>query len=291
MIAKEDRIRNTSVTHGIDFNGMPLVVWPGGYSTERLHSGWSQRRDMPLGTVLVAQNEPEATTLTMIFAIPNAMPGLHREFGGLGRNIDAILQFAGKYGLLGVREVEQKHEFEAGTMTRYAEPLDDWLLEIERMRIAISVSEALLAGDKIGEVYLRTGLADGTLATLAREFDGTYRDVRHLQWVVREGIQTKDVRSQAENLLDGMVARLLGSAITLKLPSQRSQPLVLRPHTLLGLITMCLIYEVLGIGVRKQRCSVCGSMFEQVDVRALYCSQACKARAYRERKRGGKNGN
>jgi hypothetical protein len=220
-------------------------------------------------------------------------PALFRVFVGTDPTEEGVLAFANTYGRLG----------EGGLHTEAfdsAEPLATWTDAIATMRGVVETWDAAVAGD------------DGLLGELIRwdEERGLHRltedgQPQHLLDLsgklqvdlVNTGMRNREPtpeqrRIAAMNFVQAEVSRQLARAAPPALlwyDNHTRLRLHLKPETLLGALWLQFAQAISGNKAFRQ-CVVCGTWYELDSETARkkknYCSDACRSKAYRDRKLG-----
>lgn len=202
--------------------------------------------------------------------------GLFREFVELKPTEAQILEFANRYGQLGLH-VDLPHEAPFGLTLLRCETLEAWKQEIEDLTSAVSLWDALAAGRR-EELARFKGQFD--LEQLPLAFQRRFHlDEDDPAMAALSAIQT---RAEAR-LIKNVAARLL-------FPGNRPRLRVcLTPLNLLGAIWLQFVAAV-DVLKRFQKCAQCGAPFEisrdprtgkRIDAR--FCSTRCRVNQYRDR--------
>jgi hypothetical protein len=231
--------------------------------------------------------------------------GLFRTFAQLPmENRDAILEFANRYGQLGIGrltdiEVEQDQKIVAGF---WGETWEDWKQAIEEMRRAVEVWRLVDARDRVGLSRLIRRKNELWIYDSHPEL----RDVETPEAFavpppgrVSEKIDPvldlftpDDVFTPAEFLVQRWINQHLKGRATPQLrydPDRGRRVLQIIPESLLS--AMWLQFARWIDGDRKfRRCKECGEWFEistkgdGFRVNREFCSDRCKSKDYRDRK-------
>jgi len=205
--------------------------------------------------------------------------GLHRTFARLKPDPSAVITFANRFGLLGVRSAKHSPALDnslVGTGSGIeVEPFSDWEAESEKLRRALELWDTTIIGNC--EMFPRGHDGNASCALTGPEpcSCADTKDAREaldaLLTDVNQQLETLDVES-------GLVWDASGAGIKMALV----------PHNLLGAIWADF---ALAVGANKhfdryKLCPACGIYFEKHLLKrkdAIYCSDACKSRAYRNR--------
>lgn len=211
---------------------------------------------------------------------PLAEPDLYLRFAELDSTPEAFLGFADSYGfLLG--------ETFATTQFSRIEPLTHWKSEQDNLKRTVRAWEIVSNEDlEALEQYLHVGedgrifyqdqlgfdsLSKDDFRLSGTEGDELGRHLRSLAIIVRRWVNARLKSEVAPQL-----ARSESGG------SNRST-LVLAPQSLAGALWLELAHDMTGSKPLK-RCSVCGRWYQPArPSKGLYCSGACRQKAYRDR--------
>lgn len=130
------RVRMTRNTGATDYWRFPWSRCGGGYELRR-----RERDDLwPVPVIYLSWPQNYSGPTDVYFPLEEA-PGISREFAAI-RTQDECLEFAGKYGLLGLvsRSAEE--------LDMYGEPVSNWLTEARSLRRVYEVWDLIAAGDE-----------------------------------------------------------------------------------------------------------------------------------------------
>lgn len=220
---------------------------------------------------------------------------LHVQFANL-QDDDEIFEFADRYGFLGGHTV-MLQPMDGSAAWVPAEPLSYWRYEVKRVRYLLGLASDLLNGDEF----------TGALIDVQRGGWVGVKSVHQGDWVPEHGDRlpvavdgagddafswgkewkpsSATVRAAGESLL----RHLLGVTLQehtfpwFEIPSRH--PVQFVPTTLLGSIYLLLMARVTGEGKPVMYCEGCGKAFYQADKKRKHCSDACKFRVYRARRK------
>lgn len=222
------------------------TVDPSGHEWFELPEGETDRARM----FIAARN---VTSELRQYAPLRQFPGLHRTFCATEPQPSGIDEFADQYGLLGGSVTKILPHGAAPYVHTEGEFLDDWCDEIGFLRKQVNIWDEYLS---------------------ARSSDFQPRVIEDVA-----GVQAEVNRRLA---IYGAVPRLALDA------SQGNIRGVIVPGSLLGAIWVDFYLAISsgkGLAAYK-KCESCGRFFEKILSRrrdALYCSDACKSKAYRRR--------
>jgi hypothetical protein len=252
---------------------------------QRSHSAWAEEETVelehrPSGETEFANDSPS-------YYEPLTKSGLFLIFAGLPPTEDPIARFANKYGLLGP-PVSTRIRIDAGEGRWYeeeAERFDSWVAEIGGMHDLVGLWKALGSGGREDILCY--------LPCAAK----VWRSVEIWELVWRSSNPAscasawpmQKLRDVAYTYLAAAVNKKLEGRMSAKLPvfsPLRSDDIPVQPDGLLG----ALWYQFgRAIVARKQyrQCQECGTWYEispeTARTNKLFCSTACRSRAYRKR--------
>ncbi|MDI9640026.1 hypothetical protein QM565_30420 [Geitlerinema splendidum] len=213
--------------------------------------------------------------------------GLHREFTKCAGSEEKLVKFANSYGFLGSNVTLVT--LQDGRQV-WAECLGQWLAESYFVKCLIELWEefsvrrnaARLSEIVFPEHDLVTfdetiyGGRESIYSGISEEFHYDNTPV-----ILR---QEKTEFSAARQLLEGHLNRVLTDIIGTEIELLPRPHLKIQAKTLIGQIYMHLIQEMTGVSGKLVKCSQCDSWFRSEHKGTMYCSDACKVRAYRKRK-------
>ncbi len=209
---------------------------------------------------------------------------LHRKFAALSADPDVILTFANQYGTLGRIIVWSDHH-------NSCEFISEWVAEIERLQVLIDIYDGTLAKRRLGiddetkvlSLLRRKRILDNFTAII--DTDNLIRNSRNI-WLMasRPKLYWYILSVEIEREL------ALGVGVTFR-ELKPGATLALHPEDLLAAIYVHFLNEIIGSIRTPIKCTGCGKWFSPKDARSKYCSNACKVRQYRARKREETNGN
>jgi hypothetical protein len=228
-------------------------------------------------------------------------PALFRTFADIPATEEGVLAFANKYGSLGDCKpiVLDGHGPESQRTTGYGELLLTWIEQIHAMQRGIEVWDAFVAGDlsklrqvihvdkdgeRIRAMYLDKG-ERGTSGVLIFDSENYPLDLSPF-------ISSTDVRYPAQFYVQQIINERLQKHTSpirlLYVPKENRLRIHVRPTNLLGCLWLQFARAIDG-NRDYRRCRECGDWLE-ISLTAnrtsrLFCSDACRAKAYRERKK------
>jgi hypothetical protein len=228
-------------------------------------------------------------------------PDLYRTFAHLPTDPDAFLQFANKYGDLGVGIRTEK-----GGMFSGADPRYRWYEEQHHMSSVVDVLDALKNGD---DATLSQWI---TVAKNGARFDRKWANgAAHYAWIttpefpksnlwewIAEASSDEDARRRAaqvwlqEELNKAMARDDDGRAATTTRVlfdlNRKRMGVHIVPRSLLAAMWFQCANALTG-GLHFRNCAHCGRSYEvSPEARrkqSIYCSDRCKVAAYRQRKK------
>jgi hypothetical protein len=262
-------------TSAVELHGYELYELPTGYC-ER--SGW-----LITGRTVTGELRH--------YAPLRQFPGLYRTFSSTKEEPTAIKEFANKYGLLGgnIGAIVPVPEEPAPYRQAMGEFLEDWYQEIRSMRRFVSLWDGLLAARKSGlQPQLVVQGSDSFLVGSG----GSQIASQHADALLFDSLRLGDTLRPALAYLQVEVNRRLDLHLVVpRLALDFGQTSIVgafMPDSLLGAIwTDFYVAITEGKGPEEYKtCASCGRFFEKILARrrdAIYCSDACKSKAYRRR--------
>lgn len=223
-------------------------------------------------------------------------PALFRTFAGLPPKPDEIANFASKWGLLletasdrdgSVLRNAQAVPENTDTFT-FGEPLEIWASAIAHMRIAVQLWEGIQNTDEDALISLLRELRRVPIGVDEEQ------EARHRLWLrstssVDDSLNAREPVEAACDQLSIIINDQLSSALSLMLSRETDMAweLSLNPNGLLNALWLQFAYAIAG-GIQHRACIVCNAWFEVAPGRGRrekrFCSDACRMRAYRNRK-------
>lgn len=247
-------------------------------------SKWRGPFDVPGG-----RNEPRSYGMREYE--PLKVPGLHRSFAAIDGSETGVLAFMAEYGFLGVNtwllETEDLSE------RYFGESLEEWRTESFRMRTLIGLYD-LYRDPKTSEEALEEWIDVGQNAASFRQrfmdrqpgaFKYALSDEFYLQRIPPELAGEPLYRRAARTILREYVASELYRGTIPVIDVGPGSQLSLVPGDLLGAMYVLFMQELLGRADPLVRCASCGKWFVSRHASKIYCSDACKMKAYRQSKK------
>lgn len=224
-----------------------------------------------------------------------AYTGLFRTFAEVTLTQEGVLAFANTYGSLD--DGEKAIELPEGKTKGTGEPLSLWLKEISAMRRALELWDAVKAGN-LDVLSRRIAWKNG--GVMYDEAVGAPIDSAHLramQWIAAPEIHPErlerfrpgDLVSPALYVVQEIVNDHLHGRVSPRLlwGEDRSRlGLYLVPGSLIGALWLQFA-QAIDRRAEFRRCEECRAWFEVSSegfrTSKLYCSNACRLRAYRKR--------
>jgi hypothetical protein len=218
--------------------------------------------------------------------------GLFREFAGTGETPEAVLAFANRYGSLGIARPLSPPPGSREPRV-YGEPFAEWCAHIRALREQVNLGDMVRRGDveRLAQLVLwQKGTAPGERLCVVYPRSYTEPQSAHLGGGQGEPFHPGDVIGPALASLQTNVNGHLQGRVSpqlLHIPRRGEMGLYLVPSSLLGALWLQLAQAVAGDKEHRQ-CAQCGKWFEVSPGTArpdrVFCSTACRSRAYRERK-------
>ena len=209
--------------------------------------------------------------------------GLFRTFADTEPTSDGVEQFASSYGFLGLTRYKVRPDEPYATPQdddAVGEHLDDWQLEIRWMRTAIELARA--ASSNSTREIQRILRIDGTAATL------TDRDGTKLSLKLQTELPDDPVVASKQVLAKMASERLKGSMQTSLVAHESAISARSRPTSLIAALWLQFALKIDDPNSYR-KCDQCRRWFEltpSVNRKdRQYCSNACRTKAYRERKK------
>ncbi|RYG19748.1 hypothetical protein EON82_21080 [bacterium] len=226
---------------------------------------------------------------------PLEVPDLHREFSRL-EGEDAILRFAGKYGLLGRRTVSLRyHKGSYEPEDRYwtwGESLEQWQEEIARMRTILRVWELYrgLERSATAPELLRYARFDskGKDSALSHPVEDRMREDLRCCIVLYAFAQNlrmdyPRLRETTKDVLGRWINERLAGGTHGYVDVAKGAEVRLVPRDLLSAIYVQLALEVVGRRKKTKKCENprCDEYFPVLRKSRKYCSARCKMQVVR----------
>ncbi len=215
-------------------------------------------------------------------------PALFRAFAEIQKDEKAIKDFADAHGLLGGDHLRPIAVSEAGIEPR-GETLEDWEAEIAAMREALAAWDAVQCGDE-ASLKDRVRWSDERVTFETESGARVLADASTHDWAPFLMLPRYDYLRAARWLVQDIINEHIKGKVAPRLlwneERGRSQMAVVPTSLVSALWTQF----ALAVDAEKdfRRCSACGKWFDASrDVARktrIYCSNACRVRAYRARK-------
>ncbi len=209
--------------------------------------------------------------------------GLFRTFADTEPTPNGVEIFASSYGFLGLTRYEVRPDEAYATPQDHdavGEHLDDWQLEIKWMRTAIELARAASSGST--REIQRVLRIHGTAATL------TDRDGTKLPLKLQTELPDDPVLASKQVLAKVASERLQGSMQTSLVTQEGSISARSRPTSLIAALWLQFALNIDDPNSYR-KCDQCKRWFEvtpSVNRKdRKYCSNACRTKAYRRRKK------
>lgn len=252
---------------------------------------------------------------------PLADPTLHRRFAALNETHDAqVLSFANRFGALGGHDCLLTTPDSGETIL--GESLNRWQHEIREMSIILAIWDLVWTSSagKLGEIFIwpnperieirlswhredgKTELGKYKKTNEFINFTGAVSNLTTIQSSVssstveiiadrRKHIKTDiinrwdqgDVVEPALYYVCSQVNQRIRTNVSPQILPFRRNELRLFPQTLLSAMWLMFMWEISGEN-NVFICPSCLEWFSTEDRRSMYCSGACKQKAYRDRK-------
>lgn len=212
------------------------------------------------------------------------LPNLHRLFSNLKGDEQSILKFAREYGFLGSQTFLIATDSEN---CYWGESLDQWRYEIQTLRFLIELWDILRTDRNAGKlkslldfehdlVYIKDGKIDSEYA---------YNSVQNSHIYHQPSKSGKpDFLSLSQLFFECQIESLVMDYCSASVKIEPYPRLSFDAETLIGTIYMHFVNEVLGKSLPLVKCQVCEQWFQSRHKGTMYCSDACKVKAYRLRK-------
>jgi len=219
---------------------------------------------------------------------PLKVAGLHRTFAMVQRP-DDVVRFANKFGFLtfGPPVVD----FNDGSNPARSELVSEWIRAAIEIRTLIRLwdgyRDTAKGHQQITEVIVFSNRAftfrEEMLSLGDFQYSGLLRDYYYSGQVQPE---QSAYRTAARRMLERIVAQQLGKGTEPYVHMGTVGQLLLEPQSLLAAMYLLLTQELLGRADPLSRCPSCGKWFICRHASKIYCSDACKMKAYRQNKKG-----
>lgn len=242
---------------------------------------------MPPDVQIVCDESNQKSTGIRIFSL-KSLPPLHREFGALGEDETKIQKFASRYGFLGTHTYMMRPDADREA---WAECLLEWKAEIHLVMLLTELWDCIRldAPKKKFEAIVEIEFDQMKLKS-----SGVSENINQFMDAYLLFIELYDVRLAKDPFKAGankLFCQLLEFQASLhcvfKIQLDPYPSFKVDAFTLIGTIYMHLIDEVLGQSLPVTKCTICNRWFQSSHKGTFYCSNACKMKAYRRRKKNG----
>jgi hypothetical protein len=260
-----------------------------GLSTDGPPLRWLAARDMTVWHLFPGEIGQSAHERAVATYEPLKMGGLHRDFAALDLAERSVRAFADRHGLLGF---ETWHVM-GGKDDLVAEPLDNWYSEIRTMRLIVGLWDLYRDPETKREDFAKVVYDDLDYASFSPEAEAEdelppsawlYTDVFLPHPHTGRG-HDEQARYSAGMLLSAIVSNALGILTVPMVEVRKGGQINLVPRNLLGAMYVLLAQEIMGRTEPPIRCATCGRWFDAGHALRMYCSDACKMKAYRRSKK------
>jgi hypothetical protein len=265
--------------------------------------------DQPWLVPTQAESNADAFHFNEYAPLTNA-PLLHRILGFNGTDMDSIVFFASKYGLLGYDSHSMK--LAAGApyvpITPYgrlgAEALSSWTRAICDLRTLVQLWVLLRSTKEESAIELATlfrlseerdYLVFVGWDKLNKETDSTHGFPVHedsglsracgLHGCPPDSTSAKLVKEGVRRFLRDNINRAFYDLADPVIDVRQPSPILIHPRNLLGAAYTMLAQELTGQTGDGLQCPGCTKWFFPLHGRSIYCSEKCKVRTYRKRKK------
>lgn len=223
---------------------------------------------------------------------PTQKPGLHRVFAKCVETED-LVNFATQYGYLGLQTCALLGSGSPkGTPAIMGEPLRVWAYERARMEYLVAVWDAIRTTDHQFHLSRLVAVRDKYATVATPNPIGWVPDWPENAWyALAAEAGESDLRHGARNLLQCQLTKALSEHSTPSFTLRRGSQIRILPKTLYGVLHVHLLREAIGSSANIVLCPGCGEYFTQEHGRMRYCSQACRQKAYVQRKAGTEEAN
>lgn len=263
---------------------------------------WVRAKDEHTGVEedYLATSEPEDIATYRAYLPLHMFTGLFRTFADTPPTKEGILHFANKYGHLCEMQYVVPVDYKGRQARAAAEPLSFWQQQIWDMRLAVELWDAVQARDvaALGRRLTWTEGPGGTGILYDTHLTGDSGEPRYTEWIAAPNIHPERLKRFARGDLVMPALYRLQRVVNEHLRGQLSPVLGwdehgsnlglhVFPQSLIGALWLQFARAITG---RKayRRCEECGTWFEVSPEAArtnrIYCSNACRTKAYRRRK-------
>jgi hypothetical protein len=239
-------------------------------------------------------NRPSLDGLNPIEVYPlSSKIALHKEFIKCGENNDRILAFVRKYGFLGLNTMSVR--LENGNRA-WGECIGQWISHILYVTMIYELWQLYQSNASGKEILQYVDKDGGTIGFSRSLMEGRKAEYSHFDnyyyfdsTPVNLRIESLET-STARQLLSASLTSAIDDYLSISVSLSGRPVLKLEAVTLLGQIYLSLVEEILGLEGPLMKCAQCDTWFKSEHKGTMYCSDACKMKAYRAR-RNQSNGN
>ncbi|MBX3114555.1 MAG: hypothetical protein KF836_08315 [Fimbriimonadaceae bacterium] len=237
-------------------------------------------------------------------------PGLYRDFAAMPRTQKGVLQFASRFGFLGVNTLG----FVSNREGFAGEYIADWIAEAHKMDLLLRLWDQIQSNSFSLEstvppiAYYDTGISfihgDNYIKEIARsnflsdEFDYPRKDIGKMDDQTRAREEAKDqdqsfkehMQVVSQNTLHYHLIETIRTVCYPDFEFKKGAHIRLTPESLLGAMYLQFLNEVIGMPDPINRCPVCGTHFKAENSAKKFCSDKCKMKAFRRSKKEKENG-
>jgi predicted nucleic acid-binding Zn ribbon protein len=233
-------------------------------------------------------------------------PGLFRDFGDMPRTREGVLEFASRFGFLGVNTLAFRNP--QGSFV--GEWVADWVAESHKFHLLLRLWDeiqenkfhATMDRTERWAAYYDGGYSfihydfriDETARSgcLSLEFELPYRNYRDTGSWLEEDSGEADIRRFDEymrevstNTFHNHLIEAIRSTCYPDFELKAGSHIRLQPSSLLGAMYLQFLNEVIGTPDPINKCPVCGIHFKAENSAKKFCSDACKMKSYRRAKK------
>lgn len=232
-------------------------------------------------------------------------PGLYREFCDMPRSRIGVLEFASKYGFLGINTMAFRNK--PGSFA--GEWISDWIAESHKFKLLVNLWHEM----QVGNFHSIMNRMERTIAScsggysfindqfwifetarsgcLSMEFELPYRNYLEKSWTRAEETEeeyienlNKFMSEVSENTFQNHMIEAIRNTCYPDFELKIGAHIRLQPSSLLGAMYLQFLNEVIGTPDPINKCPVCGIHFKAENSAKKFCSDACKMKAYRRKK-------
>ncbi len=229
---------------------------------------------------------------------------LFREFSQIAPSKEGIRGFANSYGLLGghcTKRIAVRRDGEGSLREGWGEPLDIWKAEIAKLRVAVELWDRAQSGpleDVDDLVKLEPTDTEATKRPLATSATGIsvslYDPFDRQRMILTTSVFSPEIAAQGRvgylrfalnEFVNGQIADEVSPRLAWDTGAAHGR-LVVAPRSLRSMLWLQLAAAI-SADRRYRACAQCGKEFElsadAIRTSRRYCSESCRAKAYRTR--------